>query len=532
MSTTYVPNRQTAVAQPRRSSLGLAQACPNYALLKQYRIIFNSLVLHWPSLQLGDIPTLELNISTHAIKFYLVIRYVFPSHVGSGGASLPLADSSDVANGFVGCPAPLEPSDCFLGGDIRVNEQTALTVMHTIFVREHNRIAGELQRLNPSLKGDEVFQLARTIVGAEIQKITYFDYLPALIGRRFFNQNIASYQAAGGYDPRIDATVPNAFAAAAYRYGHSQIQPVFNRLNENLENISAGPLNLVDAFFNPSQFTISEGTDPLLRGLLTQSARRVDEFVNSVLTTQLFASETSRMDLATLNIQRARDHGIPPYMVWRKWAERVCQFRRTRIFRNELTYIRLLQTYGSLDTVDLWVGGLAERPVFRGLVGPTFACIFANTFGAIRNGDRFYFENDNPNAFFTARQRREILRSSLSRIICDTADGINRIRGNAFRLRSPIRRCSQIPGMDLSVFAPPETKSRDDESLLHSLEDALAQDEPHEVNQNEKLIALLEKYTHELKGDGHEVKQDDHKAKQDDQADLLSELEDVLDELE
>lgn len=86
--------------------------------------------------------------------------------------------------------------------------------------------------------------------------------------------------------------------------------------------------------------------------------------------------------------------------------------------------------------------------------------------------------------------------------------------------------------MDLSVFAPPETKSRDDESLLHSLEDALAQDEPHEVNQNEKLIALLEKYTHELKGDGREVKQDDHKAKQDDQADLLSELEDVLDELE
>ena len=392
--------------------------------------------------------------------------------------------------------------------------------MHTIFVREHNRIAGELQKLNPSLSDDEVFQLSRAIVGAEIQKITYFDYLPALVGRRFFDACIQSYP---GYDPRIDSTVPNVFAAAAYRYGHSQIQPVLNRLDTNLEDIAAGPLNLVDAFFKPSEYTTGEGTDPILRGLLTQSVRSVNEFLNSVLTTQLFASATSRFDLATLNIQRGRDHGIPPYLVWKKWAQRICR-QRHRGFRNELTYIRLLQTYGSLDTVDLWVGGLAERPIGGGLVGPTFACIFANTFGAIRNGDRFYFENSNPDAFFTARQRNEIMRSSLSRIICDNSDNIDKIRVNAFRLRSAERQCSRIRSMNLRVFANPKAEFQDDEDseLIHSLEDAL---EPHEGDQNEKLIALLEEYTHELKGGGDDEKPDD-------QAHLLSQLEDALNDLE
>ena len=445
-------------------------------------------------------------------------------YIGSGGASLPRADQSDVDMEFVGCPLE-DPTECFLAGDVRVNEQTALTVMHTIFVREHNRIAAKLQHLNPKLSDEEVFQLARAIVGAEIQKITYFDYLPALIGRRFFDANIRSYQDSGAYDPRIDSTVPNAFAAAAYRYGHSQIQPVLNRLDENLEDIEAGPLSLGDAFFNPSQYTIGEGTDPILRGLLTQSARKVDVFLNSVLTTQLFASEESRMDLATLNIQRGRDHGIPPYLVWKKWAQKTC--RTTSDFRNELTYIRLLQTYGSLDTVDLWVGGLAEEPVRGGLVGATFACIFANTFSAIRNGDRFYFENNGPDAIFTAKQRIEILKSSLSRIICDNADDINSIRRNAFRLRGAPRQCSRLPSMDLRVFAYRNAEFQNEDELIHSLEDALAQDKPDEAKEiaNEKLIALLEEYTHELKGDSNEVKHDD-------QAHLLSDLEEALNDLE
>ena len=426
--------------------------------------------------------------------------------------------------GFVGCPLD-DVTECFLAGDVRVNEQVGLMVFHTIFVREHNRIAAALESYGVD-PGEKAFQLARLIVGAEIQKITYFDYLPALLGARFFRDQIQSYTAAGGYDPRVDANVPNGFAAAAFRYGHSQIQPFWDRLDKDGNDIDAGPLALVDSFFNPSQFEEGEGTDPLLRGLLTQSVRQIDVFLNFFLTTQLFASEESRFDLATLNIQRGRDHGIPPYMAWRKWATRTCG--ETSDFRNELTYIRLLQTYGSLDTVDLWVGGLSEEPVRGGLVGATFACIYANAFSAFRNGDRFYFENNGPYSGFTAEQSEQILRTSLSRIICDNADYFTSIRRNAFRLRSATRNCNQLSRVDLSVF-PHDTKakSQNEDELIHSLEDALAQDKPDEAkeNANEKLIALLEEYTQELKGDSNEVKHDD-------QAHLLSDLEDALNDLE
>ena len=306
------------------------------------------------------------------------------------------------------------------------------------------------------MSDNAVFKLAREIVAAEEQKITYIDYLPIILGQRYFDKVLKSFEAAGSYDPRLDSTIPNAFSAAAFRFGHSQIQPVLDRLDENFQNISAGPLNLVDAFFDPSQFAASGGTDPLLRGLVTKPVREVDEFLNSIITTRLFESDTSRMDLATLNIQRARDHGVQPYIAWKKWAARVCG--ETSEFRNELTYIRFLQTYGSLDTVDLWVGGLAEEPVPGGLIGATFACIFANTFGPLRNGDRFYFENvkseNNPSAFFTAEQRDEIKKTSLSRIICDNSDNIQEIQPNTFRLDQRRVQCSEIPSMDLSVFVP------------------------------------------------------------------------------
>ena len=328
-----------------------------------------------------------------------------------------------------------------------MNEQTALTVMHTIWMREHNRIADELQQLNSQWDREEVFQTARKIVGAEIQKITYKDYLPLLLGQSGFNELIENYT---GYNAAINPGVPNGFTTAAYRFGHSQIRPTFDRLNENYDPIDAGPLNLVDAFFNPSQYAASGGTDPILRGLVSNSARRIDEFLNDVLTNHLFqAGSSPGMDLASLNIQRGRDHGLPPYMIWKRWAQRTCGVSSD--FENQLTYIRLLQTYGSLDTVDLWVGGLAEERLPGSLVGATFACIIANAFAALRDGDRFYYENNDQTALFSAQQRVEIEKTSLSRIICDNADNIQEIQPNPFLLGSRTN-CSEIPEVDLRAW--------------------------------------------------------------------------------
>ena len=212
----------------------------------------------------------------------------------------------------------------------------------------------------------------------------------------------------------------------------------------------------MDVFFTPSRFVESGGTDPILRGLVTKPARFVDEFLNSILTNNLFSpnNATPGLDLASLNIQRGRDHGLPPYLTWKRWALELCGIESD--FRNELTKIYLLQTYGTLETVDLFVGGLAEEPLEGGLVGATFACIFARTFEAVRDGDRFYYENeDESTGIFTADQRAEIEKASLSRVICDNSDNIQTIQPNAFLANQDRVSCSQLPQINLHVWQEP-----------------------------------------------------------------------------
>ena len=336
---------------------------------------------------------------------------------------------------------------CFLAGDVRANEQISLTIMHTLWLREHNRIAKQLGHLNPHWDDERIFQEARRIVGAQNAKITYEDFLPKVLGPKVFRKVIGPYR---GYDPRVDAGVPNSFAAAAYRFGHSLIRPFFDRFGPGYGSFAGGPLPLVEAFFNPEQFRLSNGTDPIVRGLVSVNPRKVDEFLNSVLTTQLFETDNSPgMDLASLNIQRGRDHGLAPYPIWRNFCKRA--FNITSDFENDLTLVRFLQTYGSLDTIDLWVGGLAEDRLPDSLLGATFACLFGITFANLRNGDRFYYENP---GVFSRAQLKQIRRASLSRVICDNSDGIESIQKDAFLSTSvdPRVTCSRIPGINLNTF--------------------------------------------------------------------------------
>ena len=328
--------------------------------------------------------------------------------------------------------------------------------MQTLWLREHNRIADELGRINPHWSSERVFQTARHIVVAEMQKITYMEYLPQVMGKAVFDSLVSDYRSSGGYDSQVDPTVPNAFIAAAHRFGHSLVQPFLNRLDEDYRPIPAGPLSLLDAFRDASQYVTSNGTDPILRGLLSTPIRRSDEYVTGILTNRLFETRLGNgMDLAALNVQRGRDHGLPPYQVWRGWAERECGLAVADI-ESGLTHARIFQAYGSLDTADLWIGGLAEESLPNALIGPTFSCIFAKTFSSLRSGDRFYFENvqtrRNPTGLFTIKQKNELLKSSLSRIVCDNSDNIHEIQPNSFRTDQARTPCSQLPALNLMAW--------------------------------------------------------------------------------
>ncbi|CAG0923789.1 unnamed protein product [Notodromas monacha] len=125
------------------------------------------------------------------------------------------------------CTDPQKNLFCFKAGDARVNEQVELTTMHTMWMREHNRIADHLSKINPYWNDEVIYQEARRIVAAEMQHITYNEWLPIVLGS-YFMQNYSLHPLATGYsyqyDPSINPSVTNAFSTAALRFGHTLIQ--------------------------------------------------------------------------------------------------------------------------------------------------------------------------------------------------------------------------------------------------------------------------------------------------------------------
>ncbi len=336
----------------------------------------------------------------------------------------------------------------FVAGDERVTEQVGLTIMHTIWLREHNRIARELMRINPCWNDERIYQETRKIVGALQQVISFKEFLPALYGPHL-NTYLSHYR---GYNPFVDATIPNSFSGAAFRVGHTLVRTHFQRLDRNYRRLDIGPLSLRQAFNNPLAYYQSFGTDPILRGLTVDKANHVDEFLNIVLTSELFAKEGDDlgMDLASLNIQRGRDHGLPSYRQWERFCRRLYPNIEAS-FSNKGTEEALRKVYGDkgfAEGIDLWVGGLAEKKLPGAHLGPTFACILGITFSRLRDGDRFWYQNP---YVFTSWQRREIERATLAKVVCTNGDDIPTIQRSVFE-EGPRVSCSSIQGLNLWMW--------------------------------------------------------------------------------
>ena len=276
-----------------------------------------------------------------------------------------------------------ENNGFFVAGDVRANEQIGLTSMHTLFVREHNRISEEVSHKYPNYNDEQVYQIARKIVGAKIQVITYNEFLPKLLGEN-------SIPPWSHYDSTINPGIANEFSTASYRYGHSQLSP--NLMIIDNSYMTYVPLR--EAFFNPSLFK-EKGLDPILRGLAAQKAQQIDNKIVDDVRNFLFGQPgMGGFDLASLNIQRGRDHGIADYNTVRMayGLEPVKSF--ADISSDTVVQSQLASVYGTVDSIDLWVGGLAEDHESGAMVGQTIKTVLVEQFTRLRDGDRFWYQND------------------------------------------------------------------------------------------------------------------------------------------
>lgn len=274
-----------------------------------------------------------------------------------------------------------------VSGDPRVDENPELTDITTMFVREHNYWVGVLSTENPSWSGDQLYSMAKAITTAEYQNIIYTEYLPALIGPTA----TGTYT---GYDPTVNPQVTQEFSTAAFRVGHSQVSNNQTGLDNN-GNVTFTE-TLAQAFSNtPTQNQANDGINSLLRDLSSDYSQATDVYAIDGLR-NLLATTPDRMDLIAIDIQRERDVGITTLNQTRLALGLTPYTSFAELTSDPTVQANLQSTFGNIDNVDLFVGGLAETQASNGgVVGPTFQAIIADQFNALRAGDRFFWQNEN-----------------------------------------------------------------------------------------------------------------------------------------
>lgn len=306
------------------------------------------------------------------------------------GDQLPTLTELAMANPGVdlsGLAIPAGPPNAHVSGDVRVDENIALTSLHTIWAREHNYWVDQLRSEHPSWSEDELFNGARIMVEAEMQNVVWNEWLPLLLGK----DSIPDYldYAPGGYDPNADGAIATEFSTAAFRFGHTLLPSELLKLSES--GRFGTVIDLASAFFNPAALDSDGGVDSLLRGLAAETAQELDNMLVDDVRNMLFGDRAR--DLFVLNVMRGRDHGLPTLNEVRASLGLAVYTDFSDVTADTGVQQALASVYASVSDIDLWVGGLAEDAVGGGQLGETFQTIVLDQFMRLRAADRYYFEH-------------------------------------------------------------------------------------------------------------------------------------------
>ncbi|XP_061395316.1 peroxidase-like, partial [Musca vetustissima] len=332
--------------------------------------------------------------------------------------------------------------ECFRIPDIRNQLSPTITVLHTLLVREHNRLATILEKLNPHYSDESIFQLARKINIAQYQKIIYYDWLPLILGPDFtythhLTHNVRPDEYVNDYDQSWTPVAYAESAAAALRYAHTTVPGSFSLVAPDFRHNTT--LRLSDYFMHQDSLSLvlrGNNFDALLRGLQLQLEKRADPNIDKELKhffgRKVFDEYGS--DLKSIDIQRGRDFGLASYNDYRE----ACGLPRAygwSDFEDVIApeKIELLRKfYTSPNDVELNTGGSLERHTTEGIFGPTFQCILGRQFANLRKSDRFFFEHFEPHAGFTKEQLAEIRKVSLASLICANSVSLRHVQSNVF----------------------------------------------------------------------------------------------------
>lgn len=322
---------------------------------------------------------------------------------------------------------------CYASGDSRVNINPFITLLHTLFLRSHNRIAKHLAVINADWDDERLFQVAR-MVNIRIYRKIVHEWTLTVLG------SPVEPKQSGNKEPRVS----NEFATAAIRFYNSMMPGEISNPSATAGRYSS--FDMEDLFYKPKDLRKKEYFYHLISSVLQQNAMSLDTNYVDDVANLLFKTRNVGTDVLALDIQRGRDHGLSSYTNYYKHCtgKAINSWEDLSGIVKSSDLDKLKTAYASVRDVDLIVGAIAEKPTSaKALVGSTLACIIrdqmAHSFG--QHHSQQHRQIDNLLANYSA-----------ARFLCDTAL-VARVQQDIFRLPAvdnPLVRCTQLPTLDLS----------------------------------------------------------------------------------
>ncbi|XP_053605825.1 peroxidase-like [Plodia interpunctella] len=346
---------------------------------------------------------------------------------------------------------------CYTFGSPNANNfDLSTTILSIWFIREHNRIASALHRLNPCWKDDRLFKVARSINIATAANIFLYELLPLIMGHRnMFNSGLLSQQI--DYVTVYEDAAPLVYAEyeIAMNFFLTLQNGRIKKYDDNNRYIGELPFN--ETLFNQELLEKGKNYDEISRGLFLQNAAKIDNKLDPEIGEAIYNGNESTPDAFTAGIQRGRDIGVPGYNAYRK----ICGMTAAKKFDDFLDSMpaekveALKKLYKTVDDVEMIPGIFSENPIPNTLIGTTLYCIIAKQLQLFRYSDRFWFERGDQFHSYTLPQLQEIRKSNLAKVACDNSQAIEFIQPHAFRTTGPGNMplpCSFISGLDLTAW--------------------------------------------------------------------------------
>ncbi|WP_201365081.1 peroxidase family protein [Dictyobacter formicarum] len=323
----------------------------------------------------------------------------------------------------------LLPVDAATGIDItgvNGNWWVGLALLHTLFTLEHNAICDRLHAEYPSWSDDDLFDHARLVNAALMAKIHTINWTPAILSH-----------------PTLQVSMNGNWWGVATE----KIYKLFGRISKS-EVISGIPGSPKDHFGVPyaitEEFVSVYRMHPLLPDEISFRSAVNDELIQRrtfaevvdkqahetleqiCMTDVLYSFGTSYpgaitlhnyprflqqrtdldgtiFDLATIEILRDRERGVPRYNEFRKLVHRPLIKSFDELTDNKVWAEELQRIYDNdIDKVDLMVGLYAERPPKGFGFSDTAFRIFILMASRRLNSDRFFTTDYTPTVYTQA----------------------------------------------------------------------------------------------------------------------------------